>query len=144
MLDKTASCTLFLSPYCHFVALPKQVTTQNRSFAWKLRRSEASELSGFARKRVRTACDDAERWSGTRNPPAAKRLGDYESSGIRLNGLNNVDKMTHIQLPPLAGKPQKGGSEQIGVKARACKRLADAKRAFCGKGEQGSGADGFF
>ena len=31
-------------------------------------------------------------------------------------------------------QPQKGGSEQIGVKARACKRLADANAAFCGKG----------
>jgi hypothetical protein len=36
-------------------------------------------------------------------------------------------------------QPQKGGSEQIGVKARACKRLADANVPFCGKEEQGSG-----
>lgn len=32
------------------------------------------------------------------------------------------------------GNRKKGGSEQIGVKARACKRLADANAAFCGKG----------
>ena len=42
-------------------------------------------------------------------------------------------------------QPQKGGSEQIGVKARACKRLADANAAFCGKGamtERASFLDG--
>jgi len=66
-------------PDCHGAQAPRN----DGLSSVRLLLSTLLQTSGTQQSPVRLCWEKEERWSGTKNPPAAKRLGDYESSGIR-------------------------------------------------------------